>query len=100
MYLCYPNGSHVVNCEIFISTRRRNTRWSCDWSSDVCSSDLDPRDPTREQPDPEQSFPEQQEDENVRPPPEEFVVAVLEAERNEGAKDFGAVERRDREEVE
>src|SRR3989338_3135529 len=22
------------------SSRRRNTRWNCDWSSDVCSSDL------------------------------------------------------------
>src|SRR6266568_8656030 len=26
------------------SSRRRHTRWNCDWSSDVCSSDLfDPR---------------------------------------------------------
>src|SRR3989338_10764261 len=24
----------------FFSSRRRHTRWSCDWSSDVCSSDL------------------------------------------------------------
>src|SRR5689334_25101806 len=24
----------------FFSSRRRNTRWNCDWSSDVCSSDL------------------------------------------------------------
>src|SRR5689334_23264138 len=24
----------------FFSRRRRNTRWNCDWSSDVCSSDL------------------------------------------------------------
>src|SRR5689334_25045972 len=24
----------------FISSRRRHTRWNCDWSSDVCSSDL------------------------------------------------------------
>src|SRR6267143_3694421 len=23
------------------SSRRRHTRWNCDWSSDVCSSDLD-----------------------------------------------------------
>src|SRR6267143_3558151 len=33
-------------CEIkpvrffFFSSRRRHTRWNCDWSSDVCSSDL------------------------------------------------------------
>src|SRR6266568_5656477 len=27
----------------FFSSRRRHTRWNCDWSSDVCSSDL-PRD--------------------------------------------------------
>src|SRR6516164_7531200 len=24
----------------FFSSRRRQTRWNCDWSSDVCSSDL------------------------------------------------------------
>src|SRR5438309_11934500 len=24
----------------FFSRRRRHTRWNCDWSSDVCSSDL------------------------------------------------------------
>src|SRR6266481_5222711 len=27
----------------FFSSRRRHTRWNCDWSSDVCSSDLDQR---------------------------------------------------------
>src|SRR5712692_324084 len=28
-------------CSIFFfSSRRRHTRWNCDWSSDVCSSDL------------------------------------------------------------
>src|SRR5438309_5204918 len=28
-------------CEVFFfSSRRRHTRWNCDWSSDVCSSDL------------------------------------------------------------
>src|SRR5215510_3841710 len=26
----------------FFSSRRRHTRWPRDWSSDVCSSDLDP----------------------------------------------------------
>src|SRR3989338_9006617 len=25
----------------FCSSRRRHTRWNCDWSSDVCSSDLE-----------------------------------------------------------
>src|SRR3978361_1581920 len=27
-------------CSFFFSSRRRHTRWNCDWSSDVCSSDL------------------------------------------------------------
>src|SRR5689334_23776148 len=27
----------------FFSSRRRHTRWNCDWSSDVCSSDLPDR---------------------------------------------------------
>src|SRR5690348_17482177 len=27
----------------FFSSRRRHTRWTGDWSSDVCSSDLRPR---------------------------------------------------------
>src|SRR5689334_10265022 len=30
----------------FFSSRRRHTRWNCDWSSDVCSSDL-AKDPKR-----------------------------------------------------
>src|SRR5688572_32416736 len=29
-------GSHIF----FFSSRRRHTRFDCDWSSDVCSSDL------------------------------------------------------------
>src|SRR5690348_17700177 len=29
---------HVV--DLFFSSRRRHTRWTGDWSSDVCSSDL------------------------------------------------------------
>src|SRR6266508_5623520 len=29
----------------FFSSRRRHTRWPRDWSSDVCSSDLDPGQP-------------------------------------------------------
>src|SRR5438477_5018379 len=30
----------VQNCSFFFSSRRRHTRLTCDWSSDVCSSDL------------------------------------------------------------
>src|SRR5260370_12741211 len=29
-------------CFFFFSSRRRHTRFKCDWSSDVCSSDLFP----------------------------------------------------------
>src|SRR2546430_2946499 len=29
-------------CFFFFASRRRHTRFDCDWSSDVCSSDLDP----------------------------------------------------------
>src|SRR2546430_2960575 len=31
---------------VFFSSRRRHTRFDCDWSSDVCSSDLRPRPPS------------------------------------------------------
>src|SRR5689334_9498373 len=31
----------LVVCFFFFSSRRRHTRWNCDWSSDVCSSDLE-----------------------------------------------------------
>src|SRR2546430_13141920 len=32
---------HYVSCVFFFfSSRRRHTRFDCDWSSDVCSSDL------------------------------------------------------------
>src|SRR5438876_3837844 len=41
---CDPFGSlrcEIVNSELFFfSSRRRHTRWTGDWSSDVCSSDL------------------------------------------------------------
>src|SRR5690625_7047173 len=33
---------HWTSC-FFFSSRRRHTRWPRDWSSDVCSSDLDHR---------------------------------------------------------
>src|SRR2546430_5159010 len=29
-----------TSCFFFFSSRRRHTRFDCDWSSDVCSSDL------------------------------------------------------------
>src|SRR5689334_24141299 len=37
VYLCF------LFFFFFFSSRRRHTRWNCDWSSDVCSSDLEPR---------------------------------------------------------
>src|SRR5690606_40365573 len=38
VYLCEYYQCHLF----FFSSRRRHTRFSRDWSSDVCSSDLDP----------------------------------------------------------
>src|SRR3989475_5795862 len=35
----------------FFSSRRRHTRFDCDWSSDVCSSDLTPARAARGSPD-------------------------------------------------
>src|SRR2546430_3245196 len=40
-----PNGPELYEVSInavlfFFSSRRRHTRFDCDWSSDVCSSDL------------------------------------------------------------
>src|SRR5690606_39780702 len=37
-YVC--NGAVVLKVHFFFSSRRRHTRFSRDWSSDVCSSDL------------------------------------------------------------
>src|SRR4029434_4104239 len=34
------SGKGVKPCARPISSRRRHTRFKCDWSSDVCSSDL------------------------------------------------------------
>src|SRR4030066_2140125 len=36
----------LLTC-FFFSSRRRHTRFKCDWSSDVCSSDLHTRCPVR-----------------------------------------------------
>src|SRR5690348_18169965 len=42
----------------FFSSRRRHTRWTGDWSSDVCSSDLTPHHhPNRRIPPPADSIP-------------------------------------------
>src|SRR5438309_3309876 len=45
---CYRIDQGEIRQEIghifvlfFFSSRRRHTRWNCDWSSYVCSSDLD-----------------------------------------------------------
>src|SRR6267143_4841169 len=38
---CYFSYGCVFGpCFFFFSSRRGHTRWNCDWSSDVCSSDL------------------------------------------------------------
>src|SRR2546430_5286450 len=36
------NGAWCLLVVFFFSSRRRHTRFDCDWSSDVCSSDLIP----------------------------------------------------------
>src|SRR2546430_13335863 len=38
-YLC-PDSRVILTLIFFFSSRRRHTRFDCDWSSDVCSSDL------------------------------------------------------------
>src|SRR2546430_6917890 len=43
MILCvssYLSEVIYVWCYFFFSSRRRHTRFDCDWSSDVCSTDL------------------------------------------------------------
>src|SRR2546430_1262340 len=37
-YFCEPEYG-TANGRFFFSSRRRHTRFDCDWSSDVCSSD-------------------------------------------------------------
>src|SRR5689334_23457582 len=39
--LCRVSLYVILSIFFFFSSRRRHTRWNCDWSSDVCSSDLD-----------------------------------------------------------
>src|SRR5690348_17918748 len=41
--LIYKGSTHTssdISFFFFFSSRRRHTRWTGDWSSDVCSSDL------------------------------------------------------------
>src|SRR5689334_6981000 len=48
VYKSDPDAKYIRTVEVdvsklepfFFSSRRRHTRWNCDWSSDVCSSDL------------------------------------------------------------
>src|SRR2546430_7344787 len=35
-----PPSAVGARVDVFFSSRRRHTRFDCDWSSDVCSSDL------------------------------------------------------------
>src|SRR5712692_11041530 len=42
MFFFFLFTIEVGICSVFFfSGRRRHTRWNCDWSSDVCSSDLE-----------------------------------------------------------
>src|SRR5256886_4611908 len=40
MHLLVCGGDTAMTFFFFFSSRRRHTRFDCDWSSDVCSSDL------------------------------------------------------------
>src|SRR2546430_13655269 len=40
LFLLMPDHLHALLAFSFFSSRRRHTRFDCDWSSDVCSSDL------------------------------------------------------------
>src|SRR6266478_2549538 len=41
MFLFFSKKRSWFSFFFFFSSRRRHTRFDCDWSSDVCSSDLD-----------------------------------------------------------
>src|SRR2546430_6194750 len=41
--MCVSTVTYFVIFFFFFSSRRRHTRFDCDWSSDVCSSDLPAR---------------------------------------------------------
>src|SRR4051794_41303018 len=58
----------------FFSSRRRHTRWTGDWSSDVCSSDLEITiKHAAEDEEPPESFEDAPEDLSARPP----VVTIM-----------------------
>src|SRR2546427_4791954 len=40
MHVTVNNTKSIYHVYFFFSSRRRHTRFDCDWSSDVCSSDL------------------------------------------------------------
>src|SRR2546430_2958383 len=40
VYFCNMLSRAIPRVFFFFSSRRRHTRFDCDWSSDVCSSDL------------------------------------------------------------
>src|SRR2546430_7534412 len=37
--LAEHGGETAIEYKLFVSSRRRHTKFDCDWSSDVCSSD-------------------------------------------------------------
>src|SRR5256886_12073637 len=41
VYIFFWARIYVKSYFFFFSSRRRHTRFDCDWSSDVCSSDLE-----------------------------------------------------------
>src|SRR5207237_6177364 len=40
LFIFYTSSLFLFFVFFFFSSRRRHTRFKCDWSSDVCSSDL------------------------------------------------------------
>src|SRR5260370_13384795 len=48
-YECKRREYVYIDYFFFFSSRRRHTRFKCDWSSDVCSSDLGPADLVEDQ---------------------------------------------------
>src|SRR5689334_23521994 len=42
LFLFFLFTKSIHSLSFFFSSRRRHTIWNCDWSSDVCSSDLVP----------------------------------------------------------
>src|SRR6266487_5817929 len=40
LFIFFCKAKRIIIVFFFFSSRRRHTRWTGDWSSDVCSSDL------------------------------------------------------------